>query len=67
MGGRKPKMTAAKVRLAQAAMANRDTSAQKLCGELGVSRATLYRHVTATGELTVVGNRVLVRRHVEGK
>jgi DNA invertase Pin-like site-specific DNA recombinase len=63
VGGRKPKMTAAKVRLAQAAMTNRDTSAQKLCEELGVSRTTLYRHVTAAGELTAVGQRMIgVRR-----
>ncbi len=59
VGGRKPKMTAAKVRLAQAAMANRDTSTQKLCEELGVSRTTLYRHVTAAGELTAIGWRAL--------
>jgi DNA invertase Pin-like site-specific DNA recombinase len=58
IGGRKPKMTAAKVRLAQSAMANRDTSAQALCNELEVSRTTLYRHVTAAGELTETGKRV---------
>ena len=58
VGGRKPKMTAAKVRLAQSAMANRDTSAQALCNELEVSRTTLYRHVTAAGDLTETGKRV---------
>jgi DNA invertase Pin-like site-specific DNA recombinase len=60
-GGRKPKMTAAKIRLAQAAMASRDTNAQALCDELGVSRTTLYRHVTAAGELTAVARKVVFK------
>jgi DNA invertase Pin-like site-specific DNA recombinase len=58
-GGRIPKMTPAKVRLAMAGLAHRDVSAQTLCDELGVSRNTLYRHVTATGELKAAGVRAL--------
>lgn len=58
-GGRIPKMTPAKVRLAMAGLAHRDISAQALCDELGVSRNTLYRHVSATGELKDAGRRAL--------
>ena len=38
-------MTAAKLRLAQAAMGQPGTKVGELCAELGVSRQTLYRHV----------------------
>lgn len=51
VGGRKPKMTAAKIRLAQAAMGRPETVVADLCRELGVSRQTLYRHVSASGDL----------------
>ncbi|WP_264051600.1 recombinase family protein [Methylobacterium flocculans] len=49
-GGRKPKMTAAKLRLAQAAMGKPETKVAELCAELGVTRQTLYRHVDPKGE-----------------
>ena len=42
-------MTPAKLRLAQAAMAKRDTRVGDLCQELGVTRQTLYRFVDPTG------------------
>lgn len=60
-GGRKPKMTAAKVRLAQAAMGKPETSVAALCRELGVSRQTLYRHVGPNGELRKDGHQALSR------
>jgi DNA invertase Pin-like site-specific DNA recombinase len=44
-GGRPYTMTPAKLRLAQAAMAKRDTKVSDLCTELGVTRQTLYRFV----------------------
>jgi DNA-binding phage protein len=44
-------MTAAKLRLAQAGLANRDTNMSALCKELGLSRQTLYRFVSPRGEL----------------
>ena len=44
-GGRKFALTKAQVRLAQAAMAQRDTSVSDLCKELGIERVTLYRYV----------------------
>jgi DNA invertase Pin-like site-specific DNA recombinase len=50
-GGRKPKMTAAKLRLAQAAMGKPETKVSDLCAELGITRQTLYRHVDPKGEL----------------
>ena len=49
-GGRRPKMTPAKLRLAMAAMGNRETNVGSLCRELGITRSTLYRHVSPTGE-----------------
>src|SRR3546814_2116966 len=44
-GGRKFALSKAQVRLAQAAMAQRDTSVSDLCKELGIERVTLYRYV----------------------
>jgi DNA invertase Pin-like site-specific DNA recombinase len=49
-GGRRPKMTPAKLRLAMAAMGKPETNVGALCRELGVTRSTLYRHVSPTGE-----------------
>lgn len=60
-GGRPFKMTAAKLRLAQAGMASRDTGVGELCSELGVTRQTLYRHVTPKGELRPDGTKLLER------
>ena len=50
-GGRKFALSKAQVRLAQAAMASRDTSVAELCRELGVGRVTLYRYVAPDGAL----------------
>jgi DNA invertase Pin-like site-specific DNA recombinase len=58
-GGREFALSKAQVRLAQAAMANRDTSVAKLCAELGVRPVTLYRYVGPHGELRDHGKRVL--------
>ncbi len=58
-GGRKFALTKAQVRLAQAAMANRDTSVAELAAELGVKPVTLYRYVGPKGELRENGRRVL--------
>ena len=60
-GGRKFQLTKAQVRLAQAAMQNRDTSVGELCKELGITRPTLYRYVGPNGELREFGNRVLAK------
>lgn len=58
-GGRPFTMTAAKLRLAQAALANRDTQIGELCRELGISRQTLYRHVDPNGGLRPGGQKLL--------
>ena len=58
-GGRKFALTKAQVRLAQAAMANRDTSVAELCRELGIKPVTLYRYVDPKGNLRAYGKRVL--------
>ena len=59
MGGRKFGLTKAQVRLAQAAMKNRDTSVAELCKELNITRACLYRYISPTGELRENAKRVL--------
>ena len=58
-GGRKFALTKAQVRLAQAAMAHRDTSVSALCRELGIRPVTLYRYVGPQRELREQGHRVL--------
>jgi hypothetical protein len=63
-GGRKPKMTPAKLRLAQAAMSKRGTIVADLCGELGVSSQTLYRHVSPTGELRASGKKIISKSNL---
>ena len=50
-GGRKFELTKNQIRLAQSAMANRDTHVAQLCEELNISRATLYRYVGPDGAL----------------
>jgi DNA invertase Pin-like site-specific DNA recombinase len=58
-GGRPFKMTAAKLRLAMAAMGQPETKVGNLCVELGVTRQTLYRHVSPKGELRPDGVKLL--------
>jgi DNA invertase Pin-like site-specific DNA recombinase len=58
-GGRKPKMTPAKLRLAAAAMGKKGTVVADLCEEIGITRATLYRYVSPTGELRSAGKKLV--------
>ena len=58
-GGRRFALTKAQIRLAQAAMANRDTSVAHLCKELGVKPVTLYRYFDPNGNLRDHGVRAL--------
>jgi len=46
-------MTVAKVGLAMAAMGKPKTKVADLCRELGVTRQTLYRHVSPVGKLAL--------------
>ncbi len=58
-GGRPYKMTAAKLRLAMAAMGNIETKIGPLCEELGIAKQTLYRHLSPAGELREDGKKLL--------
>lgn len=58
-GGAPYKMTQAKLRLAQVAMENKETKISELCKELGITRQTLYRHVSPNGELRNDGKKLL--------
>jgi DNA invertase Pin-like site-specific DNA recombinase len=58
-GGRPFTMTAAKLRLAMAAMGKPETVIGPLCQELGISRQTLYRHVAPDGTLRQDGKKLL--------
>lgn len=60
-GGRPFKMTPAKLRLAMAAMGQPETHVGHLCEELGITRQTLYRHVSPRGELRPDGAKLLPR------
>lgn len=60
-GGRKPKMTAAKVNIAAAAMKDRNACATRVAEELGITRVTLYRHVGPGGEIRPEGQRAIDR------
>ena len=60
-GGRPYKMTPAKLRLAMASMGKPETKVGALCTELGITRQTLYRHVSPTGELRPDGEKLLSR------
>lgn len=60
-GGRPFKMTAAKLRLAMASMGQPETTVGDLCEELGITRQTLYRHVSPKGELRPDGVKLLSR------
>jgi N-acetylmuramoyl-L-alanine amidase CwlA len=44
--------------MAQAAIANRDTSVAELCKEFGIRPNKLYHHVDPKGNLRKAGNRV---------
>jgi DNA invertase Pin-like site-specific DNA recombinase len=61
-GGRPYIMTPAKVRLAMAAMGKPETNVAALCTELGISRQTLYRHVSPEGALRPDGEKLLARK-----
>jgi len=61
-GGQPFKITAAKLRLAQAAMEQPDTKVAELCHELGITRQTLYRHIDPQGALRPDADKLLAQR-----
>ncbi len=52
-------MTPAKLRLAMASMGKPETKVCELCAELGITRQTLCRHISPTGELRRDGRKLL--------
>lgn len=58
-GGRRFVLTPSMLRRAQAAMKHRDTNVADLCAELKITRNTLYRLVSPTGELRPDGEKLL--------
>ncbi|HDV5691870.1 TPA: recombinase family protein [Legionella pneumophila] len=58
-GGRPHKMTAAKIRLAMASLGQLETKIGPLCEELGITKQTLYRHLSPKGELREDGKKLL--------
>lgn len=58
-GGRPYKMTQAKLRLAMASLGQLETKISPLCEELGISKQTLYRHLSPNGELREDGKKLL--------
>ena len=58
-GGRPFKMTTAKLRLAMTAMGQPETKVGNLCEEMGITRQTLYRHVSPKGELRPDGVKLM--------
>lgn len=50
-GGRKVQMTPEKLKAAASLMKDKTNTVKAICHTLGVSRATLYRYVTPTGEV----------------
>lgn len=61
-GGAPFKMTAAKLRLAMAAIGKPETKVGELCLELGVTRQTLYRHIGPDGSLRSDGQKLLSKK-----
>jgi DNA invertase Pin-like site-specific DNA recombinase len=57
-GGQPYKMTPAKLRLAMASLGQLETKIGPLCEELGITKQTLYRHVSPTGELRADGKKL---------
>lgn len=58
-GGRKFQLTKSQVRMLQVVMKSRETSVVDLCQELNITRSTLYRHVSPTGEIRERGKKLL--------
>lgn len=54
-------MASAKLRLAIASMGKPGTKVSDPCTELGISRQTLDRHISPTGELRSDGARLLAK------
>jgi DNA invertase Pin-like site-specific DNA recombinase len=58
-GGRPRKMDEPKIRTAMAALSDRKSVAAEVARTLGVTTATLYKHVNADGTLKAAGQKIL--------
>ena len=59
IGGRPRKMDESKIRTAMAALSDRKSIAADVAKTLGVTTATLYKHVNADGTLKAAGQKIL--------
>lgn len=59
MGGRPRKMDKATLKLAMAAMANKDMSPSEVCSKLHLSPTTLYTYINGDGSLKAEGQAIL--------
>lgn len=55
-------MTPMKLRFAMASMGHPETKVSTLCQELGITRQTLYRHISPDGQLRADGIKLLNNR-----
>ena len=62
IGGRPRKMDESKIRTAMAALSDRNSIATEVARTLGVTTATLYKHVNADGSLKAAGEKVLNKK-----
>jgi len=62
LGGRKFKMTATKLHIAQSAMEKPNTKISELCEELGITRQTLYRHLDPKGQLRADAHKLIAQK-----
>lgn len=62
IGGRKPRMTKRKLKLAISALRDKRTSVEGLCQILDISRTTLYSYVDPHGKLRKPGKKVLKKK-----
>lgn len=59
LGGRKFQLTKSQVKMLQTVMKDPNTCVAELCEELNITRSTLYRYVSPTGELRERGIKLL--------
>jgi DNA invertase Pin-like site-specific DNA recombinase len=59
-GGRPRKVTKAKLRIAMAAMADRESNASEVARLIGINRTVLYRYVNGDGSLKPLGQALLM-------
>jgi DNA invertase Pin-like site-specific DNA recombinase len=58
-GGRPRKVTKAKLRIAMAALADRESNASEVARLIGINRTVLYRYVNGDGTLKPLGQALL--------